>query len=131
MFRISGVIGDPQEPLQLGGAPGFGQDPPTEVAEGPGPLPGQQGLFPNYPNPFNGATQIGFSLAAAEHARIAIYNLAGQRVRLVLDEQRPAGRSTVTWDGRDDAGRLAPSGVYIYAPHAQGGQRVRKLVLLR
>ena len=129
LFRISGVLGDPQEPLRLRATPGF-EDSPTEVDDARDPVPESQRLLANFPNPFNGSTRIEFVLTTAQQVQLVVYNLAGQRVRLVLDEARPAGLGAAAWDGRDDEGRLAPSGVYVYALHG-GGTKARKLVLLR
>lgn len=60
-----------------------------------------------------------------------IYNVLGEEVRTLVDEQKPAGYHQVNWDGRDEAGEHLASGLYIY--HLQAGSFVqnRKMMLLR
>jgi len=85
----------------------------------------------NYPNPFNAATTVRFSLAESGPAEVAIYNVAGQLVRQLLAGPLPAGDHAVAWDGRDAVGRETSSGVYLCRLQtAQGGQS-RRLLLVR
>ncbi|MDP6125712.1 MAG: FlgD immunoglobulin-like domain containing protein, partial [Candidatus Latescibacteria bacterium] len=65
------------------------------------------------PNPFNPATDISFELEQPSDIRLMIVNPLGQIVRTVANGDRPAGRHSVVWDGRDDQGREVASGVYI------------------
>ena len=71
------------------------------------------------PNPFNaalGAGQIQIDLAKVQHPQaltVALYDLAGRRVRVLWDGQAAAGRKRLTWDGRDDRGRLVAPGHYL------------------
>ncbi len=88
-------------------------------------------LLPAWPNPFNPHTTIPFTLADAGRVRVSVYDLAGRRVVLLLDERRSRGRHEVVWRGRDDMGRRAASGVYLLRMEAPGFTRNRKLVLLR
>ena len=62
---------------------------------------------------------------------LTIYNLNGQQVRALVDGQRAAGRYRVVWDGRDDAGRPAGTGVYFYRLRAGKWSTVQKMTLLR
>ncbi len=64
------------------------------------------------PNPFNPSTMISFEAAAAIRARVTVLSLRGERVAELLNGEVPAGRSTVTWDGRDERGQKRASGVY-------------------
>lgn len=66
-----------------------------------------------------------------EYVHLAVYNILGQRVRALIDEERPAGRYTAGWDGRDEWGRYVASGLYFY--HLQVGNRhgVGKGLILR
>jgi predicted outer membrane repeat protein len=68
----------------------------------------------NFPNPFNPSTTIFFTLAEAGATRVQIYDLAGHIVRLLADGKYPAQEHRLHWDGRNDAGRPAPTGVYFY-----------------
>ena len=69
----------------------------------------------NYPNPFNAATALSYSVPTPAHVRLSIYNIVGQRVVTLLDEGRPAGEHLVRWSGVNDRGSLLASGVYVAA----------------
>ncbi len=90
-------------------------------------------LKPNYPNPFNPTTTIGYEIKDQGHVSLKIYNAAGQLVRtLVNDIQTPQPRGfSVTWDGTNNAGQGVSSGVYFYKLAAKGFTQTRKLVLLK
>ena len=88
-------------------------------------------LFPAYPNPFNHNVLIPFQLAAPEWARITIYNLAGQRVRQLLDDRLDTGKYTVSWNGLDDMGRPLASGVYLCRLQVGQQERTNKMLMLR
>jgi len=88
-------------------------------------------LSQNYPNPFNPSTSIGFTLAAGGQAHLAVFDLAGQLVRVLVDSDHPAGSHTAVWDGCDSSGRSVASGSYIYRLTTQNGTVVRKLLLVR
>ncbi|MFA6112153.1 MAG: SMP-30/gluconolactonase/LRE family protein, partial [Candidatus Latescibacterota bacterium] len=105
--------------------------PPVSTATPEGALPTAFALWPNYPNPFNPATLIRFSLASRGAAELAIYDLLGQQVRLLLAGPLEAGPHQVRWDGRDQQGRSAASGVYLLDLQAAGQRQTRKMLLLR
>ena len=88
-------------------------------------------LAQNFPNPFNPTTTIRFSLPDAGHVRLVVYALTGQGVRRLIDGTMDAGAHAVLWDGRDESGRPAASGVYLY--RLTSGQRnaVGKMMLVR
>ena len=88
-------------------------------------------LHPNYPNPFNGGTQVRFSLARPTDVELYVLNVRGQRVRTLLDGQRPAGDHVVTWDGRGGEGRRLASGVYLLVLKVDGKLFTRKALLLQ
>jgi len=94
-------------------------------------LPSVLGLDQNYPNPFNPMTVIRFSLPDAQPVRLAIYNVRGERVRVLVDESRPAGHHEEIWDGTDDHGRGVSSGTYIARIESSAGILNRKMVLAR
>ena len=72
-------------------------------------------LAQNYPNPFNSNTRIHYTLAEASVVRLAVYDMTGREVRvLIADESQPAGASFADWDGRNQAGLPVASGMYIY-----------------
>lgn len=81
------------------------------------------------PNPFRAATVLQFATRRDGDVGIAIYDVTGRLVRR-LDRRLTAGRHEVTWDGRDEQGRIAPSGVLFYEVRSNGVRQTRKLVRL-
>ena len=109
-----------------------GPPPPTAVLEAHDETtPNEFALERNYPNPFNSDTVIRFALPQAADIELAVYNLAGQQVARLVRGQRPAGRYTINWDGRNDQGEGLATGVYIYRLRAGDLVRSHKLLLLR
>jgi hypothetical protein len=94
-------------------------------------VPGAATLGHNYPNPFNPETTIPFSLDRAARTTLSIYNATGQRVRVLVDDHRPAGPYEIAWDGRDEMARPVSSGVYFVKLQAGDFSVSRKLVLLK
>ena len=70
-------------------------------------------VISNYPNPFNPSTTVTFALPAEETVHLAVYNLAGQRVRTLVESRLVAGTHDIVWDGRDERGQVVSSGVYV------------------
>ncbi len=88
-------------------------------------------LRQNYPNPFNPATNIEFRIVNSEFVTLEIYDLLGREVKTLVNEHRVAGNYSVQWDGTDDAGQPAASGVYLYRLKAGDFSQTRKMVLMR
>jgi len=84
----------------------------TAVEETPVRPPGAV-ITGSFPNPFNTETNIQFTVSDEQSITLVIYNLLGQRVRKLTSRVMRTGKHTVRWDGRDDYGRMATSGVYI------------------
>jgi flagellar hook assembly protein FlgD len=76
-----------------------------------------------------GETRISFALADPAYARVAIYNVAGRRVRVLVEQELPAGEQSVVWNTRDDAGRLVTPGIYFARLETRDADRSRKLVV--
>ena len=95
--------------------------------------PGEYALHQNFPNPFNSECQIAYQLPGSGEVSLVVYNLLGQRIRVLVEGRRQAGYYQVTWDGRDDSGRDVSSGVYCSRLEVDGGEftAVRKMVLLK
>jgi hypothetical protein len=87
-------------------------------------LPADYTLDQNYPNPFNPSTQIRFSLPSAAHVTLSVYNIIGQRLEVLVDEELEAGDYSVSWDGSERA-----SGVYFYTIDADNFRATRPMVL--
>ncbi|MFH1679564.1 MAG: agmatine deiminase family protein [Candidatus Eisenbacteria bacterium] len=88
-------------------------------------------LHPNAPNPFNPSTTFRFDLKYPERVDLLVFDASGRLVRRLVNEDRSAGSHEVVWDGKDDSGREAPSGVYFYRLRAAGIVYSRPAVLLR
>lgn len=108
------------------------QTPPGGTAVGEiGALPDALRLEQNFPNPFNAATTLSFVLPERAHVRMAIFNMAGQRLRLLVDGERSAGVHQVVWDGRGADGAPVASGAFFYRLQTGASTRVRRMLLLR
>jgi hypothetical protein len=83
-------------------------------------------LHQNFPNPFNPATTITYSLPKATHVRLKIYNLLGREVATLVDQQMPAGAHQVAWNAQGVA-----SGVYFYKISAGNYSKSHKMILLQ
>ncbi len=89
-------------------------------------------LAQNRPNPFSARTTIQYALPTTAHVEIAIYNVAGQKVRTLVNERQAAGYRSVNWDGANDAGERVQSGVYFYRLKTDAGfEATRKLLLIK
>ena len=89
-------------------------------------LPKKFELYQNYPNPFNPVTHIKYAVPKPSQVRIEIYNILGQRVRTLLNEEKPPGYYVVEFD----ASSLA-SGFYIYRMQAEGFVDIRKMIVTK
>ena len=85
----------------------------------------------NYPNPFNPTTTIRYSLPEAAQVRLAIYNVLGQEVRVLVDAVENAGIYSAKWDGRDAFGHEVTTGMYLYRLEAGSNLAVRKMMLVK
>jgi hypothetical protein len=93
--------------------------------------PSVYALHPNYPNPFNPTTTVRYDLPAAQDVKIAIYNVRGELVRVLVDRYQAAGRHEAVWDGRNSRGESVASGVYLYRIVAGDYVDTRKMTLLK
>jgi|GEM_PF-1519627 len=75
-------------------------------------LPKEFSLGQNYPNPFNPTTSFVVGLPQTSHLQILVYNILGQKVATLVDEERSAGFQTITWNGTSQGGTSVASGVY-------------------
>lgn len=87
----------------------------------------------NFPNPFNPATRIQFSQPEAAVIKARIFNSLGQQVRILYDGVLPAGVHILNWDGNDDSGKQAASGIYYLQlrRNVSGKQDSRRLKMLK
>lgn len=97
-------------------------------------LPKMLKLGQNYPNPFNPATSIQYTVDSRQKAlrtTLKIYNIKGQLVKTLVDEETIPGTRSVVWDGKDRKGNEVSSGIYFYRLRAGDQSEVRKMVLLK
>ena len=98
-------------------------------------LPGEFALQQNYPNPFNPQTTIKYSLAATADVSLAIYNVLGQKVRTLVSGMENRATYRVLWDGKNDLGQNAGSGIYFYKLNIRSDAKTRlfqkKMLLIR
>lgn len=94
-------------------------------------IPTSFALQQNYPNPFNPNTQISYDLPNDVNVVLKIYNMVGQEVRTLVNEQKTAGAYTATWDGRSNAGSKVASGVYLYVLRAGQFVQTKKMTLVK
>jgi hypothetical protein len=103
----------------------------TDVVVGAG-LPTEFELAAPQPNPFSQATAIRYAIPVeGKHVTIAVFDVAGRRVRTLVDGVQPVGRHVANWDGRDDAGSRTSSGVYFYKMNAGSFEQVQKVTVLK
>lgn len=106
-------------------------DPPTGISDIDIAAIKNFSLSQNYPNPFNPTTSIDYTLSKASPVTLKIFNLLGQEIRTLVNEQQSAGTKTVVWDGRDHSGRQVSSGIYVYQLQAGNAVQSRKMLLVR
>lgn len=94
-------------------------------------IPNDFMLFPNYPNPFNPSTEIEYGLPIASDVNLTIYNILGQKVKTLVDEPMPAGYHIAKWDGRNESGVPAATGIYLYRIQAGDYVESKKMLLLK
>jgi len=106
----------------------------AELGEGAAKLaavPTEFSLSQAYPNPANPSTMIHYILPEAVDARLTIFNIQGQPVRVLVDAFQRWGEHHVEWNGRDDNGRVVAAGVYLYRLEAGHHMAVRKMILAK
>ena len=93
--------------------------------------PDAYALQQNYPNPFNPSTTITYSLMEPGSVELKVYNLVGQLVRDLVQGEQLAGEYSIEWNGFDNSGSRAPSGLYFYAINVNGFREIRKMALTK
>ena len=99
-------------------------------------LPEEFALSQNYPNPFNPRTSIEFSVPIDANVTLTIYNLLGQVVTTLVNEEVSAGHYSTVWNGADNNGFQVSSGIYFYEMKANGNNgtaytQMKKMILLK
>ena len=94
-------------------------------------IPKAFGLAQNRPNPFNAATALNYNVASASHVTLDIYNVLGEKVKTLVDEDQQPGYRTVIWNGSDTDGNTVPSGIYFCKMVAGDWSATRKITLMK
>ena len=94
-------------------------------------MPTEYALGYNYPNPFNANTRLDYSLPVRSHVSIRLYNMLGQEVAVLVNEEQPYGNRHVVWSGLNKQGSTAASGVYIAEFKAGSYLATRKMILMK
>ena len=84
-----------------------------------------------WPNPFKDKITMELELKRAGDLEITVFNIRGQRVRILSSGKHPAGKNQITWDGRDASGKPCVAGIYLIKPRAAGINRTVKTLMLR
>jgi len=87
--------------------------------------------FKSWPNPFTAAITFSYTLPRKAKISLKIYNIAGQLVKNIVEEERHEGGYNAIWDGRDNNGQNMPSGMYFASLSVYGKTDIRKLVKIK
>jgi hypothetical protein len=120
----------------------FTEDPPLDVETPPIKVgvedlirgmvrPDKYSLSQNYPNPFNPTTMISYSVPKVNWVTLKVYNMLGQEIAMLVNDQKVAGNYKVFWDGKDYAGRAVAGGIYFYRLEAGEFTKTLKMLLLK
>jgi methionine-rich copper-binding protein CopC len=93
--------------------------------------PSDFSLSQNYPNPFNPITNFQFSLSKSSHVKIEIFNIVGQKVKVLVDEDMKPGVYSADWNSTSDNGNTVSSGIYFYRMQAGDFADTKKMVLMK
>lgn len=114
----SSAVSNPGNPLSTG---------VEDVAE----IPSSYRLLNNYPNPFNPSTVITFEIPQSENVSLKVFNINGQLIRTLTNENLTAGKYEKTWNGKNEIGNEVSSGIYIYRLTAGKFDRSARMVLMK
>lgn len=106
----------------------------TSVAEPQANVPAQFKLEQSFPHPMRwgvGVSRFTFHVARQSMIELVLYDVMGRRVRRLLHAERPAGIHEISWNGRDDSGRMLPAGVYLMRMTAGSYTATQKLIVVR
>jgi hypothetical protein len=102
-----------------------------EVQDSEESRPTEFSLSQNYPNPFNPTTNIKFELPKTAHVRLDVFNIVGQKVKTLVDQNMNAGKYVADWDGKDEKGNSVSSGIYFYRMDAGDFSDIKKMLLVK
>jgi hypothetical protein len=103
----------------------------TSVGEPVNGVPTTFAISQNYPNPFNPTTTIDYAVSKQSFVSVKVYNLLGQEVRTLVSEEKGIGVYQAKWDGKDNVGAEAPSGMYLYKMIAGSFSETKKMMFMK
>ena len=110
---------------------GSSDDPSTAVEQHRTDLPAIHQLGQNYPNPFNRATAIQYRITAPGQVGLDIFDLAGQKVRTLVDTYREPGFYQTSWNGIDEYGAEVSTGTYLVRLRINAFAASKKILLIK
>ncbi|MBA7592045.1 hypothetical protein ES708_34218 [subsurface metagenome] len=94
-------------------------------------VPAEFELYENFPNPFNPTTTIQYSIPQNSTVTLKVYDTAGRKIKALENGYKTVGTHSVVWDGKDENGNAAASGIYFYRLQAKGSIKTGKMILLK
>jgi len=94
-------------------------------------VPVTYALNQNFPNPFNPTTTIEYSIPTSGHVSLVVYNVAGQKVRTLVNDSQSASFYKVVWDGKNDNGMTVGTGMYFYKLVSGNYSKIVKMTLMK
>jgi len=88
-------------------------------------------LEQNSPNPFNPVTTISYLVPKETHIVITIYDIAGRKVKTILNKKMQEGQYSISWDGKDELGKVVSNGVYLYDLKTDEVHLSKKMIFLK
>ncbi len=88
-------------------------------------------LYNNYPNPFNPETTIAYELPISGFVRLDVYNMLGQKIKTLVDQNEVAGVHRIVWNGKNEFGKKMASGIYLYQMQTTNYKATKRMLLLR
>ena len=107
------------------------QDTVTSVSDNDNRIFDKFDLSYNFPNPFNPSTQFKVTVKEPSNIKVAVYNILGKEIQLLLNENLPAGEYTIQWDGKDNEGNILSGGVYFIQMIAGSYHKTIKIIFLK
>jgi len=93
--------------------------------------PVQFSLSQNYPNPFNPNTVINYFLPKDAYVEVSVYDILGNRIKELVNQNQKFGTKVVTWDAKNNRGLLVPAGVYLLTVEVDNIKQIKKMILLK
>ncbi|MCK9279487.1 MAG: T9SS type A sorting domain-containing protein [Melioribacteraceae bacterium] len=106
-------------------------DIPVSVKEKKEQIPTETKLVSNYPNPFNPSTVINYLVSSPGVVKIEIYNLLGEKIKELVNEEKPIGNYVTRWEGKNENGNIVSSGIYFCILSNKSSISKLKLLLIK